>query len=141
MAKKELYRLDAFIFESEDEESGITLHVRNIADTWRMSFTERNPLQHLWLQTIGEAKGRLSARKTLEATFAMLFALSNLGLHDTQLTEDLVNALKAAHGRISLVLDRINAQKTAEEEAEDAEDDADWAKRAQTLDEMRKEGV
>lgn len=139
MAKKELYKVNGLVFETEDENNGITLIVRNTADTWRMVYTDKNPLQYLWLQTIGEAKGRLSARQTLEATFSMLFALSNMGLHDTQLTEELVKGINAANERISLVLDRINAQRTKEEVAEDKADDADWAKRALTLEEMKDE--
>lgn len=140
---KELYRLDAFVFESEaeDDKNVIALIVRNTADTWRMVFTDRNPLIYAWLQIIGDAKGSLVARMTLEATFTMLFALSNIGIHDPRLTEELAKSLDGANERISLVLKRINDMRTKDEVDDDAADDRDWAERAEVLDKMKGEGV
>lgn len=142
MAKKELYRLDAFVFESEEiDKNGIALIVRNTADTWRMVFTDKHPLTYAWLQIIGEARGSLVARHTLEATFTMLFALSNIGIHDAKLTEELVKSLTAANERIALVIDHINAARTKDEAAADAADDKEWAERAERLEEMKNEQV
>lgn len=132
----EIYRLNSFVFESGEDNNGITLIIRNLADTWQMRVSSLHPLHYFWIRIIAEAKGSLSTRNALEATITLIYQMSNIGLHDAMLTNELVQSLASAQERITRILNGMEAMRTREEKEEDEKDDREWAQRAITLQEM-----
>lgn len=137
-----IYQLTAHVVEKRTDDNGTSSIIfRDKADTWGISFNERNPQYAFWVAAVEQARASLHVRDALNATISMLYTLSTIGLHDAKLSNDLAEATNEAIARIRAAVGKIEAMRTPEEVAADAKDDEDWLKRSQVLDGMRKEKV
>lgn len=118
------YQLDNFVLFTETDEAGESSFVmKSVAGDWRLVYSERHSLFSYWLTLVDMARGQNKVRMVLDATVTMIYQLSNVGIHDPQATNGLVEVLDGIHKRLAEVIEGVT---TPERKAEEEKEDKEW---------------